>query len=155
MDFELDVIGLDDVVRGLRRVEQRTAVKEIRAAVRQGAKPMIASAKARVPYDGNEDADGYSLRDSIKLRSEKKRNRSGTQVQFRLGPQRETAGPGDPPGYAISGGLGPGIGAPNYAQLIEEETPFLEPAFDSNFEDYLRRFAVKLGGVIEAPGLDT
>ena len=142
MDFSANVVGLDDVVKALEKVDQRVSLRVIRASQRFAIKPAIERAKSIVRFDGNADGDGYSLRDNIGVRAEKKRARAGNATVMRFGAHRQTTGADDTTGYKIEGGLGKGAGAPNYAQLVNKETPFLLPALDVN--EYLKRFGDKI-----------
>lgn len=142
MDLSVDVQGLDDVVRALHRVEQKTSIRVTRAALRFAAKPAIERAKQLVPYDGTEEADTYSLRDSIGVRLETKKNRAGNATSMRFGAHRETLA--DDSGYKIAGGLNKGAKAPNYASLVNDETPFLMPAIEQTLPEILRRFGAKI-----------
>ena len=144
MKLDVDVVGLDDAVKALRKVDQKVSIKATRAALRFAVKPAIAKAKQLVPYDAGADADQYHLRDTIGVRLETKRNRGGNATAMRFGAHRQTLPAGDTSGYRIAGGLGKGVKAPNYAQLVNDETPFLEPAIEQTMPEITRRFGNRI-----------
>lgn len=144
MELELEVLGLDDAVISLRKLDdQATNIRTLRGALRFAAKPAIERAKQLVPYDSTGD-DSYHLRDTIGLRAESKKNRGGNATIMRFGAHRQTLPAGDPSGYRIAGGLGKSVRAPNYAQLVNDDKPFLEPAVEQTLPQMLARFAEKL-----------
>lgn len=144
MKLSADVVGLDDVVRSLGRVEQRTSLRVIRSALRFAAKPAIAKAKLLVPVDSGAGADDYHLRDTIGLRAESKKNRAGNATSMRFGAHRQTLPAGDSSGYKIAGGLSKSAKAPNYAQLVNKDKPFLMPAIESTAPMIVQRFGSKI-----------
>ena len=138
MKTELKVSGLKVLDEALNELGTDTSVKILRATIRESAKPMIAKAKQKVEYDlyDPDGPDGYHLRDHIKLQAEPKRSRK-MFAQYRLGAARKTTTEGP---YRIEGGLSKGSRAPNYAQLLEKEKPWLRPAFDEEYRGYLSGF---------------
>ena len=144
MKLTTDVQGLDDVVRALGRVEQRTSLRVIRSALRFAVKPAEDKAKQLIPVDSGPDSDDYHLRDSIGLRAESKKNRAGNATSMRFGAHRQTLPAGDPSGYKIAGGLGKSAKAPNYAQLVNKDKPFLMPAIESTAPMIVQRFGSKI-----------
>lgn len=142
MQFDLDVMGLDDSIRALEGVEQKTSIRVTRSALRFAAKPAVERAKQLVAYDNSANDDGYHLRDTIGLKAESKKNRAGNATTMRFGAHRQTTDSSSQ--YRIAGGLGKSIRAPNHAQLVNKETPFLEPAINSTLPQILRRFGEKI-----------
>lgn len=140
MDVGADIVGLEQARLKLLEAEQRTSLRVIRGALRFGLKPTITMAKQLVAVDTSEDADDYSLRDSIGVRAERKKNRAGNATTMRFGAHRETADPGDTSGYAIKGGLSKNTKAPNYAGLVEKDKPFLLPSIERTSSLVVRRF---------------
>ena len=149
MNVTVDVQGLEDAVKQLRRVEQRVSIKTIRAAQRFAMKPAIDKAKSIVPYNGKADDDGFHLRNTIGVRSEKKRARAGNASIMRFGVQRVTSDGADPNGYAIRGGLGKGPKSPIYDHLIHKENPFLITALEQTQTQVVARFGSKIVSAVK------
>lgn len=144
MDVSLKVEGLAEALTKLSALDQRVSIKTIRSAQRFAMKPAIAQAKQLVPFSGNSDEDGFSLRDSIGVRAESKKNRAGNATSMRFGVQRVTTNGSDPNGYAIQGGLGKSSRSPIYDQIIHKETPFLIQALEQTQAEVVTRFGKKL-----------
>ena len=144
MNLSVDVVGLDDAVKALGNVEQKVSLRVIRGALRFAAKPTIERAQQLVPYDDDPDADEFHLRDTIGLRAESKKNRAGNATSMRFGAHRQTLPAGDPSGYKIAGGLGKSAKAPNHAQLVNDDVPFLMPAVESTSAQLVARFGEKI-----------
>lgn len=143
MDVSVDVVGLDEAVKKLKRVEQRASLRVIRAALRFGMKPTIEKSKQLVKFDSSADGDEFHLRDTIGLRAESKKNRAGNATSMRFGAHRQAL-PDSSSGYKIAGGLGKSAKAPNHAQLVNKEKPFLLPALEQTKTEVVRRFGKKL-----------
>lgn len=141
MQVNAEIQGVEEALKKLRNVDQRVSLRVIRGALRYGAKPAIERAKQLVPVDSSAGADDYSLKDSIGLRAERKKNRAGNATSMRFGAHRVTSDGG---AYAIKGGLNKGAKAPNYASLVEDETPFLKPAIEQTADQVIRRFGDKI-----------
>ena len=148
MKTTLKVEGLSILEEALVELGVDNGVKVLRAAIRESAKPMIAKAKQKVTYDFKDPdgPDGYHLKDNIKLQMEPKRSRR-MLAQYRLGAARVTTKEGP---YKIEGGLSKSSRAPNYAQLLEKEKPWLRPAFDEEYRGFLSGFAAILRKRIES-----
>lgn len=143
----LRVDGLKELDAQLAKLDKKVQIRFARSAMRFAAKPMMADAKSLVPYDLNDPdgPDGYHLRDYMRLQLEPKRSRK-TEAEFRLGPARATSGN---PLRAIFGGLGKTSKSPNYAQIVERESPYLRPAFDKNVNSFITRFKEQMTKKIE------
>ncbi|WP_299076360.1 HK97 gp10 family phage protein [uncultured Paraglaciecola sp.] len=128
--------------RQLRKLDKKVQIRIARASIRAAAKPMIEAAKRLVPYDLSDPdgPDGYHLRDYIRLQLEPKRTRF-SEAEFRLGPARVTTNGG---ARKIEGGLGPSAKAPNYAQIVERDKPFLRPAFDNHHLGFIKEFKAQM-----------
>ena len=144
MRLDVEVLGLDEMLDTLDELnDQATNIRVLRGALRFAAKPAIERAKQLVPYQSVDD-DNYHLRDSIGVRAESKKNRKGNATVMRFGAHRQSIPAGDPSGYRIAGGLSKSARAPNYAGIVNKETPFLEPAIEQTLPQMLDRFAEKL-----------
>ena len=141
MQVEAEILGVEEALKKLRLVEQRVSLRVIRGALRYGAKPAIEKAQQLVPVDSSSTSDDYSLKDSIGVRAERKRDRAGNATSMRFGAHRVTSDGG---AYAIKGGLNKGAKAPNYASLVEDETPFLKPAIEQTANQVVKRFGEKI-----------
>ena len=144
MKVSLEVDGLADVIKSLEKVESKVSIKTIKAAQRYAMKPAIDRAKQLVPHSDDSDGDEYNLRDNIGLRAESKKNRAGNATVMRFGAHRQTLPAGHPSGYKIAGGFNKSAKSGNYASLVNDEKPFLEPAIQSTKTSIVSRFAEKL-----------
>lgn len=156
MTEKFKIEGLAELDKALGRIEAKVAQKEMRAAVRDMAKPMLAEAKRRVPYAGTRKGargDSFTLRDFLRLRLSPGRARKRiSQVLFDIGVFSAPATSKDPGGYKVAGGLSRNSRAPNYAQIVEAKQPFLRPAFDNHVNTFLRSIRSELAGRIESVG---
>lgn len=146
MEFQGEVEGFDELKKTFRRLGNVVAVRTMRSALRFGFKSTVEAAKAAVPYDGNADSDGYSLRANMRMQLQPARVQRlvGTGALYRLGPARVTATASDSPRYAISGGLGTSKKAPNYAQIIHEQKPFIDIAVRQTTQQAVKRVGESL-----------
>ena len=121
---DISLLGDKALSKKLRRLETKVQKKIVRKALRAGARPILASAKALVPYsEGLRRRSGKHLRDTLKLRALKARKgRFGVQVL--TGTREELGIAANESGYyplslEYGGGNAP-------AQ------PYLRPALDMN-----------------------
>jgi len=156
MSENFKIEGLAELDKAIGQIDVKLARKEMRAVVRELGKPMLAEAKRRVPYAGTRKGprgDTFSLRDFLRIRLSPGRARNRiSQVLFDVGVFRAPATSKDPKGYKVAGGLSRNARAPNYAQIIEAQQPFLRPAFDSHAGKFLRNIRGELAKRIESVG---
>lgn len=114
---DISVLGDKALERKLRKLDERVQKKIVRKALRSGAKPVLADAKAYVPIDTG------ALESELKITASRaRRGFFGVQVAT---PPRSILGIGpDDKGY--------------YPAILEygsdkmEPIPYLRPAFDNN-----------------------
>lgn len=127
------LVGLDDVLRRLAKLEPNLAKKRVRTAMRQGLKLIQAEAKARAPVDTGR------LRRAIKVRAAKRKKQTKGIVRINV-----QVGAGDFQGETF------------YAAIIEYGSstrpphPFMAPAFDSKGDEAMRATSKALVDAVEA-----
>ena len=144
MKVETEVTGLGDALLKLEQVDQRVSLNLVRAAMRFAMKPAIDKAKQLVPYNAGPNPDNYHLRDHIGVRAEKKKARLGNATVMRFGAATVSLPAGHPRGLRIAGGLSKSKEAPNYALIVNKDTPFIEPALEQTEAQVVKRFGDKL-----------
>jgi len=146
----MTVRGVVELGKVLDSLSGKEFLSVQRSAARAAGRELAADMARRVPRDQDDD-DDYSLAENMQVRAEPKQTRD-SEVQFRVGPSRETATEADrygKAGYKIKGGLNRGKSAPNYASLVEADTPFMRPAFDAGADGMVRTFRTTLGKRLE------
>lgn len=128
----IDVEGINGLLKSLVEMGGNTfAKKELRKAIRAGAKPMLAAVLSHVPVDTGE------LRESLKLRAIR---RTRTGVGIRIGTsQHESAFKGDQ-FYGAFEELG---------TAKQPGQPYLRPGFDETKDQSAEIVGDMLGAAVE------
>jgi len=137
--MDIKITGLDEIVKDFRNIsDHKTLDRNVARAARKVLKPVLESAKARVPVDEGD------LKNSLIISSKKLRNGNRS---VRVGPNTETVVRADESGsFDFSRKKRPA----NYAHLVELGTktasakPFLRPSFDEHSGDMPKKFAADM-----------
>jgi len=116
--IDIRLLGDKQLQRKLTNLELAVQKKIVRKALRAGAKPMLATAKAKV------NVDTGALKANIKIKALKRSRRGSFGVQVTTPPREKLGIAADDPGYY------PAI--LEYGSATNRAQPFLRPAFDDN-----------------------
>lgn len=124
MAIKTRIEGARELDRVLAQLPRAVGRRVLTGALRAGAKPIVAAAKAKAPVGGGE------LRDAIVARAV--RGERGA-IHMRIGPVR-----------AVFHGL-----FQEFGTKFHRPQPFLRPAFDENAQEALKRIGEALGRAVE------
>lgn len=115
--INIELLGEPELQRKLDALDRKVQRKVVRKAIREGAKPVLAAAKAKVPVDTG------ALKAGLKLRA-LKRSRTGFGVYIRTPTRAELDIPDDDESYYPA--------VVEYGAEFSPPQPYMRPAMDEN-----------------------
>lgn len=124
MPNAFQVTGVDPLLKRLTELPKKLRNKHLRKSMRKGGKTVLAKSKELVPVDadGHQLPGGKHLRDTLKLRVAKPRNRGEISFKVMTGTRQELGIPADEKGYYPF--------ALEYGDILDwQPIPYMRPAY--------------------------